>query len=324
MPSSFKMVFLPPQSDKTREWAEAVAHALPDATIVVAETEADALREIPDTDAVFGGIPPQVLAKAQQLRWLQAPQIAPPAGFYYQELVDHSVVATNFRGIFNEHIAAHILAFTLALARGFQYYFPRQARHEYKREPLDTGTVYLPASTALILGVGGIGAEAAKYLSQLGVKVIGVDARREDTPEGVAELHRPDELDDLLPLADFVILTIPHTPETEGLFDDARFARMKRSGFFINIGRGMTTRLDALDRALRNGTIAGAAIDVFEIEPLPQDHPLWDAPNFLMTPHSAGYGPYLDDRRRDIVVENAKRFAAGEPLVNVVDKSLWF
>ena len=324
MPASFKMVFLPPQSDKTRQWAEAVAEAVPDATIVVAESEADALREIPDTDAVFGGIAPAVLAKAQQLRWLQAPQIAPPAGFYYQELVDHPVIATNFRGIFNEHIAAHILAFTLALARGFQYYFPRQARHEYKREPLDTGTVYLPASTALILGVGGIGAEAAKYLSQLGVKVIGVDARREDTPEGVAELHRPDELDDLLPLADFVILTIPHTPETEGLFDDDRFAKMKRSGFFINIGRGMTTKLDALDRALRSGTIAGAAIDVFEIEPLPADHPLWDAPNFLMTPHSAGYGPYLDDRRQEIVVENAKRFAAGLPLINVVNKSLWF
>jgi phosphoglycerate dehydrogenase-like enzyme len=324
MPSGFKMVFLPPQNDTTRRWAEATAEAVPDATIVVAENEDEALREIPDADAVFGGIPPQVLAKAQQLRWLQAPQIAPPAGFYYEALVDHPCVATNFRGIFNEHIATHILAFTLAFARGFQYYFPRQVRHEYNRERLDSGTVYLPESTALVLGVGGIGAEVAKYLAQLGVRVIGVDARREDTPEGVAELHRPDELDALLPQADFVILTIPHTPQTEGLFDAARFAKMKKSAFFINIGRGMTTKLDALNDALRNGTIAGAALDVFEIEPLPADHPLWDAPNFLMTPHSAGYGPYLDDRRQGIIVENAKRFAAGEPLMNVVDKANWF
>ena len=184
--------------------------------------------------------------------------------------------------------------------------------------------MYLPESTALILGVGGIGSEAAKYLSQLGVRVLGIDARREDNPEGVESLHRPDELDALLPQADFVILTIPHTPETEGLFDAARFAKMKRSAFFINIGRGMTTKLDALNAALRDGTIAGAALDVYEIEPLPADHPLWDAPNVLLTPHTAGFGPYLDDRRREVLVENAKRFAAGQPLMNVVNKALWF
>ena len=324
MATGFKMVFLPPQRDMTRQWAEAVARATPASTIVVAETEEEALQEIRDADAAFGNLPRHVLAEAQQLRWLAAPAIAPPAGYYYQELIDHPVVATNFRGIFNEHIAAHILAFVLALARGLHYYIPRQLRHEYRPERSDSGTAYLPESTALILGVGGIGSETAKYLSQLGVRVIGVDARREDTPPGVAELHRPDRLDSLLPRADFVILTIPHTPETEGLFDAARFAKMKRSAFFINIGRGMTTRLDALNQALRDGTIAGAALDVYEIEPLPTEHPLWDAPNLLMTPHTAGYGPYLDDRRREVLVENAKRFAAGQPLVNVVNKALWF
>ena len=324
MATGFKMVFLPPQRDVTRQWAEAVAQAVPDATIVVAETEEEALREIPDADAAFGNLGRNLLDKAQQLRWLAAPAIAPPAGYYYDELVAHPVQATNFRGIFNEHIAAHILAFVLALARGLHYYIPRQLRHEYKPERTDTGTVYLPESTALILGVGGIGSETAKYLSQLGVRVLGIDARREDTPEGVAELHRPDELDTLLPQADFVILTIPHTPETEGLFDAARFAKMKKSAFFINIGRGMTTKLDALDQALRDGTIAGAALDVYEIEPLPADHPLWDAPNVLLTPHTAGFGPYLDDRRREVLVENARRLAAGEPLLNVVNKALWF
>jgi phosphoglycerate dehydrogenase-like enzyme len=188
--SGFKMVFLPPQRDQTRQWAEAVAQAVPDATIVVAETEEEALREIPDADAAFGNVPKKILDQAGQLKWLAAPAIAPPAGYYYDELIAHPVVATNFRGIFNEHIAAHILAFVLALARGLQYYIPRQLRHEYRPERLDTGTVYLPESTALILGVGGIGAEAAKYLSQLGVRVLAVDARREDTPEGVAELRR--------------------------------------------------------------------------------------------------------------------------------------
>ena len=128
----------------------------------------------------------------------------------------------------------------------------------------------------------------------------------------------------MLPRADFVILTIPHTPETEGLMNAARFARMKPSAFFINIGRGKTTRLDDLVAALRSGTIAGAGLDVFEEEPLPADHPLWDAPNALLTPHTAGFGPYLDDRRQEIIVDNARRFVNGEPLRNVVDKAHWF
>jgi phosphoglycerate dehydrogenase-like enzyme len=103
-----------------------------------------------------------------------------------------------------------------------------------------------------------------------------------------------------------------------------RFQRMKRTAFFINIGRGMTTRLDDLVAALRAGEIAGAALDVFEQEPLPADHPLWTTPNVLITPHTAGYGPYLDDRRGDILLDNCPRFLAGQPLRNIVDKAHWF
>jgi phosphoglycerate dehydrogenase-like enzyme len=291
---------------------------------VVAESSEDAKREIVDAEAAFGAIPPEVLERAERLRWLQAPAIAPPAGFYYPELVQHPVVVTNQREIFNDHIAAHIMAFLLAFARGLHYYIPRQLRREWSPEPLDTGVVHLPETTALILGVGGIGAETARLCAAFGIRVIGVDARREQAPEGVAELHRPDALDRLLPLADWVIMTIPHTPQTEGLMNADRFRRMKRSAFLINIGRGMTVKLHDLDRALRDGRIAGAALDVFEVEPLPEDHPIWTAPNVLLTPHTAGYGPYLDDRRLEILLDNARRFAAGQPLRNVVDKANWF
>ena len=127
-----------------------------------------------------------------------------------------------------------------------------------------------------------------------------------------------------MPPADFVILTVPHTPATEGFFNRARFAKMKRSAFFINIGRGMTTRLDDLVDALNAKEIAGAALDVFEIEPLPEGHPLWTMPNVLLTPHMAGHGPYLNDRRYEIVKENCRRFAAGKALMNGVDKGSWF
>jgi phosphoglycerate dehydrogenase-like enzyme len=154
--------------------------------------------------------------------------------------------------------------------------------------------------------------------------VLATDARRTDRPDGVSELHPAGELDRLLPLADFVILTVPHTPATEGFFDATKFRLMKRSAFFVNIGRGMTTRLDDLVAALRSGEIAGAALDVYEQEPLPAEHPLWGMPNVLLTPHMAGYGPHLNERRYQIIQDNCRAFANGEPLRNVVDKANWF
>jgi len=216
------------------------------------------------------------------------------------------------------------VAFVLAFARGLHHYLPLQLRREWRPAPSDTGVVHLPEATALIVGVGGIGSEAARLAEAFGMRVIGIDARRREAPPGVSKLAGPDALDTLLPEADFVILTVPHTPETQGFMHRARFQRMKRSAFFINIGRGMTTRLDDLVAALRAGEIAGAALDVFEQEPLPADHPLWTTPNVLITPHIAGYGPYLDDRRCEILLDNCRRFLAGQPLRNVVDKSRWF
>jgi phosphoglycerate dehydrogenase-like enzyme len=319
-----KLVMLPPQTDVARSWAARIRTDVPALSVVTAEIPDEARREIAAADAAFGTLPPELLRLAARLRWLQAPAAAPPAGYFYPELVAHSVVVTNFREIYNDHIGAHIMAFVLAFARGFHLYLPRQLRREWRPEPLDTGIVHLPEATALIVGVGGIGAEAARLCAAFGMRVLGVDARRTDAPPGVAELRRPEALDGLLPRADFVILTVPHTPATEGLMDRARFRRMKPTAFFVNIGRGMTTRLDDLVAALRAGEIAGAGLDVFEVEPLPADHPLWTTPGVLLTPHTAGYGPYLDERRFEVLRDNCRRFLAGQPLRNVVDKASWF
>ena len=322
--NAFKFVMLPPQTAVTRNWAKALTEQVPEVRVVVAEDPETAAREIVDADAAFGWLTADLLAKATRIRWLQAPQAAPAAGYYYPELIAHSLSVTNFREIFNDHISAHILSFVLAFARGLHVYIPQQLRREWKKPADNQGVVHLPEATALIVGVGGIGAEAARLLAALGVTVLATDARRPDAPPGVAELHRPEALDSLLPRADFVILTVPHTPATEGFFNRARFQQMKRSAFFINIGRGKTTRLDDLVAALNAGEIAGAALDVYETEPLPADHPLWLTPNVLMTPHMAGYGPYLDDRRFQIMADNCRAFAAGRPLRNVVDKASWF
>ena len=319
------LLMLPPPTATTRQWAARVKTAVPGLDVVVAENEAEAARVLPNAEAAFGTIPPALLKTATRLRWLQAPQAAPPAGYYYPELIAHPAVVTNFREIYNDHIGAHILAFVLAFARGLHLYLPRQLRREWKPEAGESsGVLHLPETTALIVGVGGIGSETARLLAAFGVQVVGVDARRRDAPAGVIKLDGPDALDSLLPHADFVILTVPHTPATEGFMHRARFQRMKRTAFFINIGRGKTTRLDDLVAALRAGEIAGAALDVYEQEPLPADHPLWTTPNVLMTPHTAGHGPYLDDRRAEVLIDNARRFVAGQPLRNVVDKVHWF
>jgi phosphoglycerate dehydrogenase-like enzyme len=322
MPST--LVVLPPVSPTVRAWATRLAAAVPALHVVVAEDEDAAAKVIGDAEAAFGTISPALLRRAARLRWLQAPQAAPPAGYYFGELIAHPLVVTNFREIYNDHIAAHIMAFVLAFARGLHHYLPQQLRREWQPQPLDSGVVHLPEAAALIVGVGGIGAETARLAAEFGMQVMGVDARRRDAPPGVRKLDGPEALDSLLPLADFVILTVPHTPETEGFMHRGRFQRMKRSAFFINIGRGLTTRLDDLVAALRAGEIAGAALDVFEQEPLPADHPLWTMPGVLITPHTAGHGPYLDDRRFEILLDNSRRFLAGQPLRNVVDKTRWF
>jgi phosphoglycerate dehydrogenase-like enzyme len=319
---NFRLLVLPPQTDRTRALSKLIATAVPEVNVVTAETEEDAKREIATADAAYGTLPPQILRLAKRLRWLQAPQAAPPAGYYHPELVAHPVTVTNLRGIFADRIPAHIMAYVLGFARGLHVYVRRQQERRWDRDE-PAPVVHLPGATALIVGVGSIGSETARLCAAFGMRVIGVDPRQSSAVEGVSEMHSPDQLDRVLPLADFVILTMPHTPKTEGLFDVGRFRRMKASAFFINIGRGMTTKLADLDQALRNGIIAGAGLDVYEIEPLPEDHPLWTAPNTLMTPHVAADGPSLDNARNAIIIANARKFAAGEPLINVVDKAEW-
>src|ERR1043165_8464934 len=225
MPIPF--LFLPPQGDKTRDWARRLGEAVPELEIIAPETMEGAEQAIAGADGAYGRIPPALLARADKLRWLQAPQAAPPAGFYYPELIAHPVVITNFREIYNDHIAAHIMSFVLAFARGLHVYIPQQLHREWRpmgRESEDI-VIHLPEATALIVGVGGIGAETARLAAAFGMTVVGLDERRTDKPAKVAELPRAAALDELLPRADFVILTVPHTPETEGSMNRPRVPR---------------------------------------------------------------------------------------------------
>tara|TARA_Y100001949_G_C15983546_1_gene329476 strand:- start:1210 stop:2181 length:972 start_codon:yes stop_codon:yes gene_type:complete len=320
-----KFVFLPPQSDLFAEWIPRLLDSAPGWDIAAPETDAEAKLELGNADAAFGTMTPDLIACAPNLRWLQAPAAAPDAGYYFDELIAHETKVTNFREIYNDHISVQILTYILSFTKHSHLY--RDFQREREWHPLDAPhhEIFLPESTVLIIGIGGIGTETARLCKAIGIKVIGIDARREEKPEWVDDMFGPKSLEDQLPKADFVVLTIPHTPETEGLMDSSKFTLMKDSALFINIGRGMTTKLDDLNAALRSGSIAGAALDVYENEPLPRDHPLWDAPNTILTPHIAAQGGrHLAERRYEIVLENFRNFSTGKPLRNEVDKAVWF
>lgn len=308
----------------TEDWASAVARAAPGLQVQIASDRAAALRLLPQADAAFGTLDAELLARAPKLAWLQAPQAAPPAGYFFPELVAHPVQVTNFRGIYNDHVALHAVAMLLALARGLPRYIRQQARGEWIRHLADEAVLHLPESTVLVVGVGGIGAEIARMVRALGATVIGIDPRRREPVDGMEAIFLPAELDRLLPTVDAVILTLPHTPESEGLIDERRLVLMRPRSLLVNIGRGATVRLDALVEALRQAQLGGAALDVFEEEPLPAGHPLWQEARALLTPHVAVVGPYIVERRLAVLCGNAKRFEAGLALNNLVDKTLWY
>ena len=319
-----KFVFLPPQDDDRRMFAARLADTEAEWEVASPETDEEAMDEIRDADGVYGWVSPEALQVAEQLRWVQNPDAGPFYGYYYPELIEHPLTICNPRGIYFDHISHHILMFLLALSRGLPWYMDAQRRRVWDKDARKSPYIDLAGATALINGVGGIGHETARLCSELGMQVIGIEPRREfELPH--VEFHTPDELDDVLPRADFVITTVPHTPETEFTFNAARFRLMKSSAYFINIGRGMVCKIDDLADAIENGTIAGAGLDVFEQEPLPSDHKLWGLPNVLMTPHVAVKDAgNIPERRFEIILDNARRFLAGEELHNVVDKSKWY
>lgn len=313
-----KMVLFPAVNPETLRRIREAAGSM---QIVNADSEDAARGALVDADAFYGRITPELLRSAPRLRWIQAPS-AGLEGVVFPELAARDdITLTNMRGVYSDHIGDHAFAFVLAFARGFHISFRRQINHEWNP---DVSTVHLADATLGIIGLGGIGEEVARRGRTSGMRVIAVDARRTDQPDCVDELRGADGLDALLAESDFVVLCTPHTPDTEKMIRREQLARMKQTAFLINIGRGIVVDLADLTRALAENVIAGAGLDVLETEPLPPDHPLWEMPGVLITPHTAGRSPHGDARRRDVLIENVRRFAAGESLINVVDKRRWF
>lgn len=313
------LVIWPQQS---AEWVAAIGEAAGAMPVIAPTDEAAARAAAPEAEGWIGQLTPELFEHAPRLRWQQSPSISLES-IIFPELVASDVTLTNMRDIFNDHIATHVLALLLAHCRDLPRLARRQSAHQWAAG--GQVTVIDPADlTIVVMGLGGIGAEVTRRLAPFGPTILGVDPKVTTAPPDVAELFTPDSLPELLPRADVAIICAPQTPETTGLFDEAMFRRMKQSAFFINIGRGKIVRLAALERALIEGWIAGAGLDVFETEPLPTASPLWDLEQVIITPHSAGYGPHTDERRLRVVVENVRRFVVGQTLVNVTDKSRWY
>jgi phosphoglycerate dehydrogenase-like enzyme len=330
-----KLVVYPAVSDARLAKIRAAAAPM---TVVQARDEAEAVAAIGDADALFGYLTPAMLMAAAKLRWAQSPT-ASMEKYLYPELVAAPVVVTNMRGIFSDVIADHVFGFILSFARNFHIYIRQQSRgiwHVLGRapgelpgyggpgevHPSDEAAITLADCTLGVIGLGGIGAETARRGLAFGMRVLGVDPKLPEAPAGVV-LFRPEGLDEVLGQCDFVVIAAPHTPETYKLFDRRRMQKMKKSAYLINVGRGVIVDLADLTAALAAGEIAGAGLDVFEIEPLPHGHPLWSMPNVIITPHTAAASPRVSERHLATLLENLQRFVAGRPLLNVVDKTRW-
>ena len=313
---SFKIVLLPPDVDAS--WPAKIQQAIPGAVAKAFEEAQDALTDMADADAAYGTVPPALFARAKRLRWICAARAGLGGAWFYDALVQSDVVVTNMRGSYNEHLATHAVTFLLAFARRFDFYLPQT---RWQRGPT---MLHLPDMTVLIVGVGGSGSAASAQCAAFGMRVLGCDPRTPAPAPGMAELFPPATLPDRIGEADFVLVTVPESPDTVGLFNAALFARMKPGAYFINISRGGVVVTADLLAALRSGQLAGAGLDVVAPEPLPPESPLWAMPNVLITPHVAIHGAPYRQQWEELLLENCRRFAAGEPLLNVVDKNKWY
>jgi D-2-hydroxyacid dehydrogenase (NADP+) len=234
------------------------------------------------------------------------------------DLRDSNIVLTNNKIVQGPEIADHALAMLLMLSRNLYVLYKNDQQQIWN--PRSFHGIELRGKTAVVIGVGGIGTQIALRANAFGMTVIGVD--REDKPflPFVAKVVKPDQLDAVLPEADVVFISVPDTPQSHKMMGASQFALMKKNSYFIAVSRGGIYEMNGLVKALDEKRLAGAGVDVTDPEPLPKDHPLWKFDNAIITPHIAGRSDQDAGRMVGTIQENIRRFVAGKPLINVVDK----
>jgi phosphoglycerate dehydrogenase-like enzyme len=267
---------------------------------------------------------PEQFNAATKLRWIHSPAAAVHQ-LMFPELIKSDVILTNGREVHGATVAEHVIALIFSLAKKLPLSMRCQEKHvwgqnqvwESQPQPREVA-----GATLGLVGVGSIGTEVAKRASALGMRVIAVRNRIEaEKPDNVEQVYASSQIDSMLSQSDYVVLAAPLTSSTTGMINAARLASMKPDGYLINVSRGPLVDESALAEALRSRKIAGAALDVFEKEPLPPESPLWDSENLLITPHTAGFTEKLWDKHYAFFTEDLRRYLSHQPLIAIVDKS---
>lgn len=266
---------------------------------------------------VLGNPPVDMLEQMPDLEWIQL-SMAGTEPYSRTGVLRDGIILTNATGAFGLAISEHMVAAVTMLYKKLHLYRDNQLQSKW----LDRGSVkQIEGSTVLVVGLGDIGSNFAKRMKALGCNIIGIRRTGTDKPEYVDELYLFDKLDDVLPRADVVALSLPNTPQTAGLFSRERIGNMKDDSLIINVGRGNAIDTEALCDMLENGKLYGAALDVTDPEPLPENHRLWKLENVLITPHISGYYHLRKTYTNiiDICIKNTHRYLNGEKLINIVD-----
>lgn len=302
---------------------ERLQKAFPAFTFVQLEDYERIAEEIADTDIFIGwSLRPDQLAAAKKLKWIHSPAAAIHQ-LMYPELINSSVVITNSTGVHGPVVAEHAIAVLLAMAKRLPQAMQYQAKRIWAQETLwkeRPRPREVAGATVAVVGMGGIGREFTGRARALGMKVLAV---RENPAKGrglANAVFGPEKIEEVLPQADYVLLCTPVTSATTHIINQARLETMKPDAYLINVARGTLIDEAALIAALKERRIAGAALDVFEEEPLPPDSEFWSLDNILITPHTAAVTEKLWDRHYDLIVENLQRLLNGRPLLNEVDK----
>jgi phosphoglycerate dehydrogenase-like enzyme len=281
-------------------------------------------RELADTDIwLTYRVRPGQFSVARRLKWIHAP-MAGLTWILIPEVVNSNVIVSNSKGVHAIPIAEHTLALMLQFSRRLAQCLEDQQRAVWRRRQIWESALpfnELFGKTVCVLGVGTIGLEIARRAKAFGMRVIGVRRNVDERVDAVDELYPPRMVDEILPRVDYLVIATPATAETTAMIGRRQLERLKPSAFLVNIARGDIVDQEALVEMLETERIAGAALDVFAPDPLPDGHPLFATKNLIITPHIAGNSPMLWHRVMDIWIENVHRFLAGKPLINQVDKA---
>ena len=294
--------------------------AAPGVAIVAAPDRAAAVREAADADVIIGECVPDVIAAGPRIRWVQRMYAGVERCVAIPAFGERGIVLTNMQKVAGSVMAEHVMALMFGLTRGLASYVPAQAKGEWAVEAVPENRMWeVKGRTLLVVGLGGIGTEVAKRAHALGMTVIATRNSGTDGPDYVAEVGLADKLHAFAGRADVIASTLPLTPETKGLMNKAFFDAVKRGALFINVGRGGTVVTGDLVAALADGRLGGAGLDVTDPEPLPAEHPLWRAPNVIITPHVAAALEGNEEPRWLLARENLRRYVAGGKLLSEVD-----